>query len=36
LVPIAAGASATEDVRRMLEELVPATQGDSNSAEGTL
>jgi transcription-repair coupling factor (superfamily II helicase) len=36
LVPIAAGASATEDVRRMLEELVPATQGDSNSDEGTL
>jgi hypothetical protein len=31
LVPIPEGASAADGVRRVIEELLPITQGDSNS-----
>jgi hypothetical protein len=36
LVPIPEGAPAADGVRRVIEELLPATQGDSNSQGGTL
>ena len=36
LVPIPDGEPAAEGVRRVIEELVPVTQGDSGSGGGSL
>jgi hypothetical protein len=36
LLPIPDGAPAAESVRRVIEELVPVSQGDSSPGRGTL
>jgi transcription-repair coupling factor (superfamily II helicase) len=36
LLPIPEGVPAADGVRQVVEELLPVTQGDSNSVEGSL